>query len=906
MKIDLAILETRSSEELFQLLLPTVKKIYKGYYYINEFDYKFIINNTIEDTKKIINESNINIFDTIFIKELKKHINEYIKNILNDQEKYLEIISNYINKYFEEPTSYDKALKNLIKLSSFFLKLKSIPSFELCIELINNNTKIKNTFEIIVQKNLNAIQNNELDNIFEDNISILLIEAYCIINKIKTEEDQSENIFIPDDDLEYSTNTLNTYLKKIRKIPILSVEEEKKLAYKVLNGDTDAKDILIERNLRLVVNIAKRYNNKCQGLTFMDLIQEGNAGLIKAINKFDITKGYKLSTYATWWIVQCITRAIAEKDKNIRIPVNMFEKIRKLEIAYSTLKKENNGKVSVKEVAEFMSISESEVIKLNSYRIKEKSLNTKIGIDEDNELGDFIPSTECSLDETIAKTDLKIQVKKLLENTGLTEIEKEIIKLRFGFVDNEIKTLESISKEFNLSRERIRQLEITALRKIREYANIESYTVYMDDPNKAKKNIENYKQSNIKKSKLSKIPKLNFNIKIHIKELIEKTNLTNKENEVLILHFGLDGNKPKSLKEISQIVLLSPNTIRYIKNKAINKVLESNYIDEITNYIDKSERKKSNYKEYKKRLNKLRKIDSNSKMHIKELIEKINLTNREKEVLILYFGLDGKNAQTLKEINQKLSLTTAASIKEHAIEQVIESDYINEIINYINDLEVRGNMARKIKSIYEYFSEYQKEQVDAMLEKLTEEERKLITLRYGEDLNNPTSRKLSKEETNKFYGRLIPKMKRLLSNSNKEKIPRNRKVVAKETTPKIQGSDIPTLESKTIVKEFTVTENEENMTKEDYIKILELIKTPSFSDILNTLSTKEAVIICLKLGYIDGKYFSTESIANFLGIEESEIREITTKILLLYKENLNNFIDTAIEVVSGPPSRKRK
>lgn len=186
----------------------------------------------------------------------------------------------------------------------------------------------------------------------------------------------------------------------------------------------------------------------------------------------------------------------------------------------------------------------------------------------------------------------------------------------------------------------------------------------------------------------------------------------------------------------------------------------------------------------------------------------------------------------------------------------------------------------RLQTIYEYFKNYTKEQVDEMLTKLTEEEKSLITIRYGEDLSNPVSIKLTKEQTDKFYGSLVPKMKRLLSNLTGERKPRQKK-------EKIQQQS----------KEQTTSNNEE-MSKEDYIRILELLRTPSFEQIMSTLSVKEAVIISLKLGYIDGKYFKTEAISDFLGIDPIEINEIMKKGLSVYKESINNFIDSAIEVVT--------
>ena len=232
-------------------------------------------------------------------------------------------------------------------------------------------------------------------------------------------------------------------------------------------------------------------------------------------------------------------------------------------------------------------------------------------------------------------------------------------------------------------------------------------------------------------------------------------------------------------------------------------------------------------------------------------------------------------------------------------------------------------MARELQTIYEYFGSYTKEQVDAMLEKLTAEEKGLITLRYGEDLNNPTSGKLSKEETNKFYGSLIPKMKKMLSNPNKERKPRVKRTTEKQPPIKNPIPKISSLESNSLVEEVVSVSDElvkhseieetheaqnvETMTKEDYIKILELIRTPVFNQMMCNLPVKEFIISALIFGYVDGKYFSIDSISNFLEIEPQEVIDIRKKVLLLYKETFSNHIDNAIKIATEQPIQlKRK
>ena len=254
------------------------------------------------------------------------------------------------------------------------------------------------------------------------------------------------------------------YLKEIGKVPLLSAEEETELAKRIEDGDEAAKQKLAEANLRLVVSIAKRYVGR--GMLFLDLIQEGNLGLIKAVEKFDYRKGYKFSTYATWWIRQAITRAIADQARTIRIPVHMVETINKL-IRVSRQLLQNLGREpSPEEIAEEMDVSVDRVREILKISQEPVSLETPIGEEEDSHLGDFIQDDNMPVpSEAAAFTLLKEELDKVLET--LTERERKVLRLRFGLDDGRARTLEEVGREFNVTRERIRQIEAKALRKLR-------------------------------------------------------------------------------------------------------------------------------------------------------------------------------------------------------------------------------------------------------------------------------------------------------------------------------------------------------------------------------------------------------------------------------------------------------
>ena len=260
------------------------------------------------------------------------------------------------------------------------------------------------------------------------------------------------------------TDPVRMYLKEIGRVPLLTPEEEQRLARRVAAGDEAARQKMIEANLRLVVAVAKRYAGR--GMLLLDLIQEGNMGLLKAVEKFDYTKGYKFSTYATWWIRQSITRAIADQARTIRIPVHMVETINKVIRVSRQLLQELGHDPSPEEIAEEMGMSVEKVREILKIAQEPVSLETPIGEEEDSHLGDFIPDEDASEpSEAASFTLLKEQLVEVLST--LTPREEQVLKLRFGIADGRTRTLEEVGKQFHVTRERIRQIEAKALRKLR-------------------------------------------------------------------------------------------------------------------------------------------------------------------------------------------------------------------------------------------------------------------------------------------------------------------------------------------------------------------------------------------------------------------------------------------------------
>ena len=293
--------------------------------------------------------------------------------------------------------------------------------------------------------------------------------------------DDSDIVLTDEDDVDMEKIDLSVpdgmYLKEIGKVPLLSADEEVELAKRMAEGDEDAKKRLAEANLRLVVSIAKRYVGR--GMLFLDLIQEGNLGLIKAVEKFDYHKGFKFSTYATWWIRQAITRAIADQARTIRIPVHMVETINKLIRVSRQLLQELGREPTPEEIAAELDMPVERVREILKISQEPVSLETPIGEEEDSHLGDFIQDDNVPVPaEAAAQTLLKEQLDEVLDT--LTEREQKVLRLRFGMDDGRARTLEEVGKEFDVTRERIRQIEAKALRKLRHPSRSRKLRDYLD------------------------------------------------------------------------------------------------------------------------------------------------------------------------------------------------------------------------------------------------------------------------------------------------------------------------------------------------------------------------------------------------------------------------------------------
>lgn len=363
------------------------------------------------------------------------------------------------------------ALKELAKSKKNVLELGEINNFLADVQL--DEEKTEKVIDLLEASGVDVLRISDDKDDADDDALILELEESGEV----PDEDEIENIDLSVPDGVSIDDPVRMYLKEIGKVPLLSADEEVELAKRMENGDIEAKKKLAEANLRLVVSIAKRYVGR--GMLFLDLIQEGNLGLIKAVEKFDYKKGYKFSTYATWWIRQAITRAIADQARTIRIPVHMVETINKYVRVQRQLLQELGREPQPEEIAKHMNMPVDRVREIQKISLEPVSLETPIGEEEDSHLGDFIQDDNVPVPaDAAAFTLLKEQLVEVLST--LTDREQKVLRLRFGLDDGRARTLEEVGKEFNVTRERIRQIEAKALRKLRHPSRSRKLKDYLD------------------------------------------------------------------------------------------------------------------------------------------------------------------------------------------------------------------------------------------------------------------------------------------------------------------------------------------------------------------------------------------------------------------------------------------
>ena len=397
--------------------------------------------------QKIINSDREEKIDFSLI--IKNNINWYLRKTFA-LENGTEIFNRFIDKNIEFTNDYQIELK---KISDFFLRMGYLPNDEFYLEVLKNNKKVNIILSKLVEDNKQKLKNSRVEELFSDSVFVSLIENYCTLNKISFNKSKN-NIIL---ESKYTDNDLLNYFNTIN-LPLLSKREEQELAIKVKNGDDLAKKIMIERNLKLVVSIARTYHGT--GVDFLDLIQDGNIGLIKALERFDVTKGYRFSTYATWWIKDAITKSLANNGTPFHITVHTLRKIYKLRSVSEKLEQVLNREPTEEELARELGVSLANIKKLNNVWKNNISLNETLGKNDEQIIGNDVNPESIVIDK-IMKEEINKAISKL------TKREQEVVNLRFGFDDCGTRTFSEAGTILNISGERARQLEISAIKKMK-------------------------------------------------------------------------------------------------------------------------------------------------------------------------------------------------------------------------------------------------------------------------------------------------------------------------------------------------------------------------------------------------------------------------------------------------------
>lgn len=481
-----------------------------------------------------------------------------------------EDINDYINLNIRVSNDYKKNLESLNAIIDFFNKKNKVLSPDLIIELVKNNNIIKELLKKIILNNINDIKNNN----FNSDL-MLIIEVYCSLNGINIES--NDNVQFDEKNLVISDN-LKIYLNEINKISLLTKQEEELLFMKLKDGNKSIKNELVERNLKLVVSIAKKYVRP--GIGLLDLIQEGNMGLMKAVDMFDITKGYKFSTYATWWIRQYVLKAMHETRRNIKLPLHTSEQVEKLKKITNELSLEYGREPTVNELSKRTGFSIEKIEELKKNYNDTASIDTYIDEEETTALSEMLPSDEETIDEAVINNIMDYEFRQILENSTLTKRELEVIKLRYGFYDNEKKTLEFVGKIFNLSRQRVAQIEKDALKKLRKSKKILSYA---EVPKKTN-NSSNSNKHVIKQEKVfigfnSIYEFFNSYTKEEVDLMISK--LDYEERKLLKLRWGNNFDEPSNLKMSKEYQEFYYKVLLPRMKKLLSKIHDKkvNYVD---------------------------------------------------------------------------------------------------------------------------------------------------------------------------------------------------------------------------------------------------------------------------------------------------------------------------------------
>lgn len=822
MKIDMNNIAKLDINDIYNMFSSSFNKIYKKYSFINidRNEFKSMVRETINETKN--NYDGEIEYEKYLIKALNRKILGLIRLDMKDQTKLFDIINNYINQEFSKDIDYNSAINSFDKLENFLDLCECSLTLDIIERLVKENSLINKLLITIYEVDREDIFNDSYEGTYND-LVVYFIQMFCKVHNIKIKENE---IKYSDMGAFASRSSTDIYLREIQNYKLLTREEELDMIKRYKSGEIEVRDEFLSRNLKLVVSIAKKYLGR--GVALIDLIQEGNMGLMKALDEFDLSRECRFSTYATNWIKSYITRYIAGKSRNISLPNHFFYELGIFRKVYTNLEKQLDRKPTISELADKTGKNKDVVLRYFDYLNDTKSLSDKVGDEDDTEFSYFIPSSDESLETVAIKKDLSSGLTELLNKCHLKPRELEVLMFRYGLNGDDPLTLEEIGRKYNLTRERVRQMESSALMRIRRSPYVKLFAEYTSNPAKSMENIKKMREAYI--------------------------------------------DNPRSFKK---------------------------------DIISEEERKPA------PRAKNIYTIFSNSGYTKEELDIAINeLSEEEIELLKSRYGEDLTEMPTIRN---KRNEYTKKFIQElfPKLRRIIK----NNREKNMDDEAKKGRKGMKTsKNIYEIFSNqgYSKEELDEAIKCLSKSYIDTLKSRYGEDLMGVPTAKLDKKERSRLYTAIFGRLKKELQKNRERSVIPTSKVedIVNETTNESveEYVNIPSEENVNVRDEEVKTthENTNDTSINEYKMLLELLKTSTFNDMLKVLTPKEAVIVCLRLGYIDNKYFTSESIANFLGIDTLEVTETTKKVLLLYRDNINKIIDTAIENTTKDNERVRK
>ncbi len=444
-----------------------------NYLRIDEKEYQKMAKSVLETMKNEDNKTEEN-----FLSKMEGKIKEKKKVILKNPEHLEQILTSFMDENMKE----NEDVEFLYQLSEFLKKINNAYTIDTFITLLNKNEKFHELLRQVVEKNMDYIKRRSLKTVFKSESILSMINAYCILHDIEEEKNDLDL-----ENKEIYTSSYRSYISEISRYPILTREEEKALFYRIRNHDEEARKKLIECNLRLVVSIALKYSKNDHSL--LDFIQDGNIGLMKAIDKFDIEKGYKFSTYAPWWIKHAIQRGIENKGRIIRFPSGVYYDLKDYRKAIEELQNSLSRNPTLKELSVYLRKSEKSVLHLAAYDDDILSTNFPINDEESSIVEDFITDEKENIEDKAMRSSLNEGINVLFKKAKLNEREKNILLLRNEFYGR-IYSLEEIGKMYGITRERARQIESKALYKLRNTGMVRTFSIYMDYPMQAEENLK--------------------------------------------------------------------------------------------------------------------------------------------------------------------------------------------------------------------------------------------------------------------------------------------------------------------------------------------------------------------------------------------------------------------------------